>query len=188
MIDHSADRIIAALRDLPEAGLVANDTPIVPEIYFTWDAEQADVSVAMTTKSGHLLDADVAVSGQPRWLSLNIGLGVGTLDRGDQLVVVLDFAAEMADEFKLVLMSFLDGNRSDTPLEEPLAGGPTGCVRTVLHHILEEDAQAGEAAFHTLAIGLPATDHRVSLRDLRITVVPRTRGVRSSPRTLSDLA
>lgn len=188
MIDSFADRTLSALRNLSHVEQVENNAHLVPEVYFSWDAAQADVSVDFSTGEGRLLEAEVAVSGQPRWLGLNVGLGQGTLNRGDQVVIVMQFAAETTDKFQLALISSCDDKRIDTLLEEPITGTPKGIVRTILHDIGEDDAHAGEDAYHTLAIRLPAHSHKLRLDDLRISVVPRNRGVRSAPATLSGFA
>lgn len=188
MIDSFAAHTIAALRDLPDAEQVENNTHIVPEIYFSWDAEQAEVSITLSKSDGCLLDANVKVSGQPRWLGLNIGLGDGTLYRGDQVVVVMDLASEMTDKFQLALISSRDGKRVDTLLEEPIGGLPKGVIRTIVHNIHEDDAHEGVEAYHTLAIRLPAHSHSLRLNDLRVMIVPRAKGVRAAPRNLSDFA
>ncbi len=185
MIDSFADRTISALRNLSHVENVENN---VPEVYFSWDATQADVSVDLSTGEGCLFEAQVTVSGQPRWLGLNLGLGQGTLNRGDQVLVVMQFAAEVTDKFQLALISSCDDKRIDTLLEEPITGLPKGIVRTILHDIGEDDAHAGEDAYHTLAIRLPAHSHKLRLDDLRISIVPRIRGVRSAPATLSGFA
>jgi len=188
MIDSFAARTIAALRDLSHIERTENNVHIVPEVYFSWDAEQAEVSVTLSTAQDRLLHADINVSGQPRWLGLNIGLGVGTLNRGDQIVVVMDFAAEMTDKFQLALISSADGKRADTSLQEPIAGLSKCAVQTIVHDIDQDDAHAGEEAFHTLAIRLPANSHTLRLDDLRVTVVPRAKSARAARRTLSDFA
>ncbi|WP_162798417.1 hypothetical protein [Sulfitobacter sp. SK012] len=187
-IEISSDQTLSVLRALRQIEAVENNAHIVPSIYYSWDAEQAEVALSAQTAAGMLVDTDVTVKGTPRWLTLNIGLGRGLLSAGDTLVLTADAECDRKDDVPLFIRSSVDGAQEDTELKEKLVVGKSRTVRTLMHTLRGDDGFVGHDAYHTLIFRLPAKKLRLSLMDLRLNVILAGQGARATPRSISEFS
>jgi hypothetical protein len=164
-------------------------------VYFSWDAGKGDVTLDVTPETGMLMHMRAAVRSVPDWMSFNIELGDGQLAPGDILGVVAELNGGAGETMPAFIRTSRGGELSDTYLADPLEGSDTRAVRTLLHPVREGEGLAGAPGYHTLVLPLPRRDFTLELRDLRIFVLPASRGVlpasrglRLEPETLGDSA
>lgn len=186
--------VMERLRDKAAAGLPArldNCAPLVDGFYFSWDAEQAQVELSLhrPTRQGDapLFELRARVSGEPRWLSMNISLDTHRFAAGDVIALVGALHCPEAESLPAYIRSRANGEDCDTPLAEPLRGNGAA-VATALHTIEPADNLLINDAFHTLIVPLPQRDFTLVLNDLRLFVLPAAAGLRSQPQTLASFA
>jgi len=172
-VTHSSDFLaadaIAALRAGPLPEKAENNTPIVPGVYFSWDAEKSDVALSLESGEAGLLHVSASISGAPRWCSLNIGLGPRGFAAGAVLALVADLAGCDGQTLDMLIRSTRDGEVKDTSFQDALIGGSVDMPlpQVALHTIEAGDAVVGAPAPHVLAIRMPKTSFELTLADLR---------------------
>lgn len=181
--------IMSALRNQPVGNLIVeNDKWIVPEFYFSWDAEQGNTSIGMSHLDDRTFRIEADISGNPSWCTMNFGLGRGKLSAGD----ILGIALGAKNETRIPLEGFIrsatpaDGPQ-DTPLSDRLAIGPDRSHVVALQTLTEWDPLTwGEDDFHTLVLTLPQQAFRFDLIDLRVFVLSKAFGLKSGLPTLTN--
>lgn len=184
----TATRTIAILRDAQDLEPLFNNHHVSAQVYFSWDDEEAEITATATTEVGRLLDATLEISGKPRWLTLNIGLGQGTFEVGDQIVILAEMAGDASTPVTFSILSAQGGAPEDTVLDTPVDLMPKGRVHSIIHSVSDEDVMAGDEAYHTLVLRLPKTSHHLRINDLSFRILPRARGLRAASRRLADFA
>jgi len=181
---HSIDALRAAVC----AGQAANDTQFADGVYFSWDTEGGDAQIAYESPDWAVLSVDWRVTGSPTWLSLNVSMGGGVLNDGDVIVLTAEGYADSPVSLPVVLRCDIAGEMLDVGLEDALEFNPVNGVCTAMRTIDPVDGIGGKHGFHTLIMHLPMQDMTMTLRNLRLSIVPAAQGLRSSPVTLSSLA
>lgn len=187
-IETSGNQAISALRNLVVEQSAENETHLVPEVYFSWDSDDGEVSIAVESRPDELLAMDVQIDAEPLWLTLNIGLGSTQFEVGDTLTIVAEVQGTEDAAFPMFIRSAHDGYTTDTVLHDVLKSSSDDMVQTLLHTIQHDEGLLGEEAYHTLVIQLPKSNFSLSLRDARLVFIPAARGLRSLPQTLSAVA
>ena len=168
--EKTVDAIAVALAGLPaEARQVENNVRLAPEFYFSWDTAQSEVSIKATPCPPGLIQLSVTISGSPRWLSMNIGLGNCDFEPGAVLGVVMAGRCGKALEFKVFVRSVSAKTKeADTVLASPLRLGPDQPVAVTLHTVEPEDPLATGERYHTLFLTLPRQSFDFDLVGLRV--------------------
>lgn len=175
---------LARIRDLRHAELpmrVSTDTPLVPDVYFSWDTANGSVDITLSRHEDGLFTAVLKVSGRPRWLTFNIGLGGGAFEVGDLLGLVIETGPDNGAAGEAIgLLPFLrsaeGGERQDTPMFGALHLGAGRGLWALVHRIGIGEPLGRLKAYHTLVLPLPATDLTLDLRDLRLFCAPMIAG------------
>lgn len=178
---------ISILRSSDFSQSLENNTPVVPDIYFSWDDEEGNVDVTLKSLNGYMGEIWGKVSGAPRWLSLNLSLGTCSFTAGDVLGLVVELEGCPDQNFPAFIRSDRAGAHSDTYLDEILKGSEDRAVRTLLHKISPHSGMIGAEAFHTLIVPLPLKDFRMNLRDIRLFVIPAARALDTRPATVARI-
>lgn len=167
-------RCLAGLRAAPKPIRAEPGKPVAPQVYLSWDAEQAQVALDVADDPGTLLTMSAEITGTPRWITLSIALGTAEFVVGE--VLGLAVRAEGA----LVLAPFLRSRRGetmqDTGFGESLSLGMGAQPGVLLHKLTGGDPMVGPAQFHTLILPLPKHSFRLRLLDLRLFVLPAALG------------
>ena len=170
----SAMRCLAALRAAPKPVRAEPGKAFVPQVYFSWDAEQAQVALNVTDDPGSLLSMAAEITGTPRWITLSIALGSGEFALGEVLGLAIRAEGE------LVLAPFMRSRRGetlqDTGFGEGLTLGTQAKTGVLLHKLTGGDPMVGQAQFHTLILPLPKQSFHLRLLDLRLFVLPAALG------------
>lgn len=174
----AASRRIATLRLSHYAR--ASDGALFLEdgVYFSWDTEKGGVSLDVRPELGALAHVRAAVTGAPRWLTLNFVLGEGAFSAGDVLGVVVEFEGCEGRAMQPFIRSVRDGRFEDTEFKDRIDGAEERSVQVLLHPLKASDRAAAGPAHHELVIPLPRQDFSLDLRDLRYFVLPAARGVK----------
>ncbi|SDX56215.1 hypothetical protein [Roseicitreum antarcticum] len=192
-----ANAALAALRAHQGAGPLESNARIGHGVHVSWDTEQGGATLAYESPPGQLVALKVAVTGTPRWLTLNLDLGHGHFAAGDTFGIVAELEGELEggaeDRLAMFIRSFDGTTPRDTPLTEELPLSPARRIVTLLHTVGQGEAMAdGKAgatgAYHMLGITLPRCALRLRLHDLSIFVLPASRGLRAHPMTLGNSA
>lgn len=177
------------LRATHLTGLLEDDTQISPGVYFSADTKGGNTRITLHPTEGGLLNADLKITGNPVWLTLNIGLGTGRFETGDTVGIVADLG-NGDDTFNV--QPFIRSNdkveQFDTVLAQTLAFGGTHGVTTLLHTIAAQDALSHGEAFHTLIIPLPKRDLSMKINDLRFLHIKAATSAHLQGTTLGGLA
>ncbi|MFN3954293.1 MAG: hypothetical protein ACK4LQ_07540 [Pararhodobacter sp.] len=189
--------VMEQLRDKVATGLptrLDNCAPLVDGFYFSWDAQQAQVDLSLHrpareagAQTAPLFELRTRVSGEPRWLSMNISLGSHRFASGDVIALIGALHCPEAETLPAFIRTRANGEDSDTTLFEPLRGKGAS-VTTALHTVEPADNLVIDDAFHTLIVPLPRRDFTLVLNDLRLFVLPAAAGLRSQPQTLASFA
>lgn len=175
---------ISILRISDFSQTLENNTPVVPDIYFSWDDKEGEVDMTLKSLSGYMGEIWCKVSKTPRWLSLNLSLGKCNFAAGDVLGLVVELENCPDQNFPAFIRSTReDDTLSDTYLDEILKGSSDRAVRTLLHKVSPQSSLVGAEAHHTLIVPLPCKDFHMSLRDIRLFVIPAARGLDTRPAT-----
>lgn len=162
---------IRTLRGASFEQAVVNNKHLSPEVYFNWDDEKGDVQIKAVSQPNTLLDLKIDVNAEPRWFSVNVGLGHGHLIAGDCVGVILEAETTVPCELISFIRSAVEDGHGDTVLT-PQNLEPAGRqILSTLHMVKDEDMLTNDG-FHTLVIRLPRISHTLSLHDLRLFVVP----------------
>lgn len=179
---------VSILRSTDLSQRLENNTPVVPDIYFSWDEEGGQVDLTLKSLNGYMGDIWGKVSGAPSWLSLNLSLGRCSFAVGDVVGIVVELEGCADQSFPAFIRSGREGGgESDTYLDDILKGSEDRVVRTLLHKVSAHSDMAGAEAFHTLIVPLPRKDFHMSLRDIRLFVIPAARGLDTRPATLGRI-
>ncbi|WP_127110659.1 hypothetical protein [Pararhodobacter zhoushanensis] len=179
---------LAALRAAELSETLVNDAQFTPKIYPSWDNEAAQVTLTATSARDELVQIAGAVTGAPRWLTLNFDLGSTTLQVGDVLCLLVEGSMDQTTDVALFLRSATSWGTEDTPWLEPLRLNTENRVTAAFHTLAPFDAICGNEGYHTLAFDLPAADFSLHLRAMRLFCIPASRGLASVPYTLSSEA
>jgi hypothetical protein len=177
----AAARCLAALRALPKPVRAEPGKPVVPQLNFHWDAEQAQVTLDLIDDPGALLSMTATVAGTPRWLTLSVALGNVEFAVGE--VIGLAARAELPEDalpeselFEWTLAPLIRSRSGqtaqDTSFGESLAFGPRTPPGVLLRKLRGGDPMVGPPQFHTLILPLPHRSFRLRLNDLRLFVLP----------------
>lgn len=180
-----AANTISILRTMSFSQTVENNKPLLPGVYFSWDTEEGNVDLSLESRTGELFEIWPKVTGKPRWFSLNLSLGDCTFEAGDVIGVIVEFEGAKGETFRFFTRSARGEKMTDTQFEDALKGSEDISVQTVLHTLTGSDALVQGQGFHTLILPLPLHDVTLRLRDLRVIVIPASRGLRSGPVTLA---
>lgn len=166
-----------ALRDADLPQRAINDVPLVPDVYFSWDAMSGSVDITLSRSGDGLFRAALSVRGTPRWLTFNIGLGGGSFEAGDLLGLVAETGPDNgADGAAIGILPFVrsveDERRQDTPLFGTLHLGAGAGQWAMVHRINLDEPLTRLSGYHTLILPLPMTDLVLDLRDLRFFTAP----------------
>lgn len=166
---------ISMLRNKAFSGKAENNAELSEGIYLSWDDEGSDVSVSARSEIGRLLVLEAAVKGNPRWFSLNFSLGGGVISAGDVLVIAAEGYARGGLAVPFFLRSAQGEWTEDTHASKPLVIPSQNSIATALHVVGAAQPMLGAEAFHTLIFNLPKSSFGISLRDLRMFVIPAAR-------------
>ena len=167
---------------------VAQGVHVSPHVYFSWDEEDASVSIALRSKPGRLLTADVRVEGAPRWLTLGIDLGPGQFAEGQVLGLVIRGASSVGFDLAPFIRSRQDGATQDTPLQDTARLQPKPHTVVLLHDVLSQEPLTQGSDFHALILPLPRQDFTLHLHDLRFFEVSGSGDATVPRRTLTSVA
>ena len=159
---------------------VENNAHLSPEIYVSWDDQKGEVNLTADSAENMLLHLDATVAKDPRWFSLNIGMGRQGLNAGDVLGVVLETECNHAFNSVPFCRTALEDGHGDTYWQDGLNLEAGRQISTLLHTIEPGDALE-KSVFHTLVIPLHHEDFSLTLRDMRLFVLDAARGLRSTP-------
>lgn len=186
-IETRIDNALSNLRALELSDALTSDTPVVSEIYLSWDTTGGSVTLDMVSTPGHLGRFTATVTGTPGWLTFNIVLGEASLRAGD----VIGLVARLDNPRGIPLPAFVrtsrDGHSGDTEMTNPLGGEGRGPVQTMLHTIEPHEFIGLGNGFHTLIFRLPTENFTLGLQDMRLFILPAAEGLRSSADTLASL-
>lgn len=182
-IERSAALVMHDLGKIDLPDIIECDSPLRPNVYFSWDSDSGTVEMTPSRPIGSLMALNARVQGKPRWLSLNIGLETASFDPGDVLGVVAELSADRPIELPLFVRSAKAQDFDDTELTEPLfaTASTDGCVTTALHRVRPEEPLAQRDRYQTLVIRLPRSDFRLEIVDLRVFVIPAQQAVGMIP-------
>lgn len=172
--------VISTCRANQDDLLIENNAHLSPEIYVSWDDEDGRVELKAQTDANMLLALEAQVSQEPRWFSLNIGLGQGALKVGDVLGIVFETESARAFYSAPFCRSALEENHGDTYWQDGLDVKGEGRQISTLLHTVEPGDPLIQEAFHTLVIPLPCQAFSLTLHDMRLFVVEAGRGFRST--------
>lgn len=180
-IELFTSKVIYSLRgaDLPETA--ENDTPIVKGFYFSWDSDQADITLSLSRDSDDLLHVDATVSGEPRWFTLNLAMGPGGFSGGATLGLIAELSKTKGIAFPMFVRSLRDEQTEDTFLRESLIQSDDRSVATVFNTLSDQDFMTGSPGHHTLVLRLPPQSFSLTLHDLRVILVPAWRKLQIEP-------
>jgi hypothetical protein len=163
---------ISILRNAEISEPAATGAHLVPDIYLSWDKEAGDVDITLTSIPGLLLNLSAKVAGTPGWLSLNLSLGRCSFQPGEVLGIVVELEGCANQSFPMLIRSNRDGTLSNTYIDDILKGSEDRAVCTLLHKISAHSGMTDSEAYHTLIIPLPRKDFQLSLRDMRLFIIP----------------
>lgn len=172
--ERAAARCLADLRAAPRPIRPESGKPVVPQVYFSWDAEQAQVTLDLTEDHSALAAISASITGVPRWINLCLALGNTEFAAGD--VLGLATRAEGARVATPVVRSRHGQTMQDTDLGESLALVAEGRPQVLLRQLTSGDPMVGLAQYHTLILPLPRESFDLRLLDLRLFVLPAASG------------
>ena len=170
--EEAAARLRSTLAALETTCEARSNAPIVAGLTPSWDKEHGAVTLSCTSGPGGLLDIETSVSGNPRWLTLGLDLGVGRFEAGDVIGIVAEMEAETPGECEMFIRTATEQGSADTVLREGLSFAPARSTCAALHPVSPTDRLTGAAAFQMLGILLPRTRLRLQLHDLHLFVQP----------------
>lgn len=170
----AASRCLAALRAAPRPLRPLSGKPVVPQVYFSWDSDQAQVALQLDDDAEALLSLTADITGTPRWNTLSIALGNTEFAEGEVLGLAL--RAEGAGTLTPLIRSRRGETMQDTGFGESLtpSAGPRPGV--LLRRLSGGDPMVGPPQYHTLILPLPRESFRLRLVDLRLFVLPAALG------------
>lgn len=183
-----ANGVLEALAAHRGAGTVANNARIVAGFHPTWDDEDGAVTLTHDCGPETMVRLEASVAEQPKWLTLNLDLGVGAFEPGDVIGIVAEIAGDDQAELTMFIRTSGEHGEVDTELAEPLALAAAPRVATALHTVGPGDNLAGEERFHMLGMRLPRRDFKLDIKEMRVFVLPAGHGLRSRPMTLAGAA
>jgi hypothetical protein len=169
----AAERL-TALRALPRPVRIDHGRHPVPQVYFSWDVERANVEMELLDRPGALAVVRAAITGAPRWINLSLALGAARFAAGDTLGLAISASADRDFRMAPFLRSRKGDLTVDSRFAETLALGPAPGTAVLLHPLAEGDTLAGAEQFHTLILPLPADSFTLVLSDLRFLVLEDT--------------
>lgn len=172
--ERAAARCLADLRAAPRPIRPESGKPVVPQVYFSWDAEQAQVTLDLTEDHSALAAISASITGVPRWINLSIALGVAEFVEGDVLGLALRADGIMG--LSPLIRSRVGPAMQDTGIGETLTQDPDLRPRVLLRHLTKGDPTVGPPQYHTLILPLPKESFRLRLIDLRLFVLPAALG------------
>lgn len=188
-IETGALTIMSELRRLPVGEIsIENNSWIVPEFYFSWDDDHSIVHFTARHLEERVFRIEAEITGVPRWISMNFGVGRGKLVAGDVLGVALGAKSET----ELPLEGFFrsagaEEGPQDTPLMESITLSPHRSTGLALQTLTEWDPLTHqENNFHTLVLTLPPRNFYFDLWDLRVFVLSKGFGLNSGLPTLTN--
>lgn len=179
---------LGVLRTTVASGAVENNDEIVPGIYLSWDEEDTEIAIAYESPDWAALSLDYTVKGAPRWLSLNLALADGRFEVGDVIGLIVEGYAAESRSITLRLRSKIEDETFDASWEETIDLHPDNGVSAALRTIEPFDGIGGREGYHTLVFGLPAKSGSMTIRAMRVFLMPGSRGLRSDSGTLSSAA
>lgn len=171
-LQSSIDHTTAGLRTHLVNGSLAADEHISQGVYFSWDADASDVSIALEKSNGAIFDSSITVSTTPQWLTFNIGLGEGVFAEGDVLTVILDHHANSDVTFETFIRTSNDSGYFDTHLSETAKVSKDRTTTTTMHWIKYTDSACGISGYQTLIVPLPLHNFHWRLNNIRILASP----------------
>ena len=170
--EEAAARLRSTLAALETTCEAASNQPIVAGLTPSWDEEHGTVTMCCMSGPGTLLDIETSVSGNPRWLTLGLDLGVGRFEAGDVVGIVAEMEADTTGDCEMFIRTASEQGSADTVLRETLSFAPERSTCTALHPVSPTDRLTGAAGFQMLGIQLPRTRLRLQLHDLHLFVQP----------------
>lgn len=162
---------VAQMRDATLSGRAENEVALGPDVYLSWDPEAGAVAVDYSSAPGEIVTLAARVTGQPRWLTLNLALGTGAFGVGDTLGLVIAGRIDGGQDLPVLLRSRAGDGHEDTHWPEPLRLGRETGVATGLCTLAMIGTLGGRDGYHTLIIQLPRADFSLHLQDLRLFTV-----------------
>ena len=191
-MDHSceasAERVLDALAAHQGAGPVGNRKPIVPSLLVSWDEKNARVALSHRAGTQALLELEGRITGQPKWLTLQLDLGEGAFAAGDVIGLAAEITCDADHDFEPLLRSAVQGRDIDTRFAETLRLSPEQPVATALHTVAPGDRTLTAMLRHRLILRLPRRDFRLQIRGLRFFVVPHASAPTEPSKTTAGAA
>ncbi len=185
---HALLKTVSEIRSYEMSSALGNGETLGNGVYFSWDSEEGSVAVSTAREGDQLFNADVQVSGKPRWLNLSLALNIGQFNPGDVLGLILDWqCSEIGGDTMIVRSSIVESEFDDTHWQQPLAWSPQRQVMTFLHTTEATNGLIGNEKFHTIIIPLPSRDFQLTLFDMQFFVLPTAHGLRNPPTQLSGV-
>ena len=180
-----ADGVLGALAAYQGSGAVENGMRIVPSFYPSWDEERGTVALTHEAGPDNLLRVEANVTGEPRWLTLNLDLGGGSFEVGDVIGVVADVEGDGEFALEMFARSTSEHENTDTEFADKLPVSTARGVGVIMHTVGPGDGVLTTDRFHMLIIRLPRRDFRLEMREMKLFVLPASHGLRSGPMTLA---
>lgn len=181
-------RALDALSRLEGKGAILTEQRIVEGVHPSWDTEEGSVTFSYTSDRETLLSIETSVTGTPRWLTLNLDLGVGRFDPGDIIGLIADIEADTAHTCEMFIRTTTQQGHVYTAFRESLNMAAERRTVTALHPVWNTDRLAGAENFHILGIMLPKTNLRLSLHHLCPFVLPAGNAPRPPSMMLTSAA
>ena len=180
---------IAALRDAVCFGIVpGGGSHLHGELFCDLDGEIGNTSAGFNSALGSVLEFDVQIEGQPRWVVLRLELGEGQFHPGDVLGLVVRGSASLDRTCQIYLRMVRDGGFTDTRFADSLRLAQNSGDQTVMHTLSASDPACGAPGSCAIILGLPTESFRIQLADLHFFVMPAEEGLRSMPIDMSSFA
>lgn len=173
---------LGALRTGVASGAAENNAEIVPGVYLSWDEEGTGIEIIYDSPDWAALSLDFKVTGTPRWLSLNLALAEGRFEAGDVIGLVVEGYAAENRSITMRLRSKVRDEMIDTRWEDAIDLHPGNGVSAALRTIEPGDGISGQDGYHTLVLGLPPASGSMTIRNMRVFLVPGSRGLHSDSR------
>ena len=172
-IEATVDALIADLRAVrDETPLPANGPVFLPGLWGSHDTEEGAFEGRYIAGDGALLRLALSIRTPGRWCSLALALGPAPLEEGAIVMLVADLQASMPVMVTLDLRSVVEGAHRDLAFDDRLEPTPEGGVQVAMLTVPGGSVLTEPADQRLLLLGLPQTDVEITLRDLRLFVLP----------------
>lgn len=162
------ETVLAALAAHRGRGRLRNRAELVPGLCASWDAQNGKVALQYDTTGDGLMYLEGRCEGTPRWLTLQLDLGLGSVASGTIIGLAATIRCSATHDLAPFLRSEHEGRKLDARLSSSMVVTEMDETHAIVDDKIMKKDQFRLSARHRLLMRLPLRQFALTIGNLHL--------------------